>query len=417
MPTATAVEHITLSEYETIRLPAHALPEAVGERLWRLLDQNGKRLQVSFPSPKTDHQWELTAQGWVGQFSLPHQMQLNIRPKLPIARLFQLWEAAYDLRLAHLGDGLTTLDSIPAFFNLLAEILARRVLRRVRQGLQQAYLSETAVLPYVRGRLLPRQPAATSPTVQLACRYNAQTTDVADNQVLAFTLHQIARSGQCSPTTQTAVRQAYHLLQPAVTLRPFTANDCQNRSYGRLNQDYAVMHALCRFFLENTGPLLDEGSHAIMPFLLNMAQLYERSVANWLQAHLPAPYHIKAQESTTVGLNDELRFQIDLTLYEGNGRALAVLDTKYKTPERPSPADISQVVTYAKARGCQQALLIYPRALAQPLQVQIGDVQLHTLTFGLDEPLDQAGETFLHQLQTRLNLLGTNMSTDQIREN
>jgi len=292
---------------------------------------------------------------------------------------------------------------VPAFFNLLAHILAQRVIRRGRQGLQQAYLSETTQLPYVRGRLLPRQPAV-QPTVQLACRYDAQTTDIVDNQILAFTLHQLARSGQCSALAQTAVRQAYHLLQPAVSLRPFTAQDCHNRRYGRLNQDYAVMHALCRFFLEHIGPLLDEGSHAIMPFLLNMAQLYERSVANWLQAHLPAPYHVKAQESTPIGPHDELRFQIDLTLYGANGRPLAVLDTKYKTPDKPSQADISQVITYAKARGCQHALLIYPQALPQPLHVLVGDVQLHTIHFELERPLDQAGDSFLRQLWQQLHL-------------
>jgi 5-methylcytosine-specific restriction enzyme subunit McrC len=398
----TAVRHIILTEYQTIHLSADALPLSLGEQLWRLLDQNGKKLHISFPSPKTNHSWELTAQGWVGQFSLPNHLQLNIQPKLPIVRLFQLWEAAYDLRLAHLADGLTPLDSVPAFLSLLAQILAQRVVRRGRQGFQQAYLSQTAVLPTLRGRLLTRQP--TSPTPQLACRYDSQTTDIPDNQILAYTLHQIARSGQCSPAAQTAVRQAYHLLQPITTLRPFQPNDCLNRSYSRLNQDYATLHALCRFFLEHSGPLLADGSHQMIPFLLNMAQLYERSVANWLQAHLPAPYRIKAQESTTLGPNAELRFQIDLTLYDGNGRPLAVLDTKYKTPDKPGPADISQVITYAKAKGCQHALLIYPQPLPQPLHLPIGDVQLHTLTFGLAEPLESAGARFLQQLAARLHL-------------
>jgi 5-methylcytosine-specific restriction enzyme subunit McrC len=194
------------------------------------------------------------------------------------------------------------------------------------------------------------------------------------------------------------------LLQPLVTLRPYQPGDCQNRSYSRLNQDYATLHALCRFFLEHTGPLLANGSHQFMPFLLNMAQLYERCVANWLQAHLPPPYRMKAQESTTLGPNDELRFQIDLTLYGENGRPLAVLDTKYKTPDRPSPTDVSQVITYAKAKGCHHALLIYPQPLAQPLHVTVGDVQLHTLTFGLDESLDSAGQTFIQQLWARLHL-------------
>ena len=396
--------NLRIREYESLNLPAGELPDWVGELLWRNLDQNGRKLLISFPSPKTDGQWQLTAQGWVGQIQVPHQLTLTITPKVSNARLFQLWEMAYDLNLAELAEGLTAVHSLPAFFSLLAQILAQRVIRRGRQGFQQAYLQETAELPYVRGKLLTRQPATSSPSVTLACRYDAHTADIPDNQIVAYTLHQIARSGQCSPAAQTAVRRAYHLLQPLVSLRPFQPQDCQNRIYSRLNQDYATLHALCRFFLEHTGPLLDEGQHQLMPFLLNMAQLYERCVANWLQAQLQPPYRIKAQENTVLGPHDELRFQIDLTLYGENGRPLAVLDTKYKTPDKPSQADISQVITYAKARGCHHALLIYPQPLPQPLNVTVGDVQLNTVTFGLDEPVEQAGEQLLTQLKTRLDL-------------
>jgi len=396
--------NLRIREYESLNLPAGELPDWVGELLWRNLDQNGRKLLISFPSPKTDGQWQLTAQGWVGQIQVPHQLTLTITPKVSNARLFQLWEMAYDLNLAELAEGLTAVHSLPAFFSLLAQILAQRVIRRGRQGFQQAYLQETAELPYVRGKLLTRQPSTSSPSVTLACRYDAHTADIPDNQIVAYTLHQIARSGQCSPAAQTAVRRAYHLLQPLVSLRPFQPQDCQNRTYSRLNQDYAILHALCRFFLEHTGPLLDEGQHQLMPFLLNMAQLYERCVANWLQAQLPPPYRIKVQENTVLGPHDELRFQIDLTLYGENGRPLAVLDTKYKTPDKPSQADISQVITYAKARGCHHALLIYPQPLSQPLNVAVGDVQLHTVTFGLDEPVAQAGEQLLTQLKTRLDL-------------
>ncbi|MCB8949739.1 MAG: restriction endonuclease [Ardenticatenaceae bacterium] len=396
--------NLRIREYESLNLPAGELPDWVGELLWRNLDQNGRKLLISFPSPKTDGQWQLTAQGWVGQIQVPHQLTLTITPKVSNARLFQLWEMAYDLNLAELAEGLTAVHSLPAFFSLLAQILAQRVIHRGRQGFQQAYLQETAELPYVRGKLLTRQPSTSSPSVTLACRYDAHTADIPDNQIVAYTLHQIARSGQCSPAAQTAVRRAYHLLQPLVSLRPFQPQDCQNRTYSRLNQDYATLHALCRFFLEHTGPLLDEGQHQLMPFLLNMAQLYERCVANWLQAELPPPYRIKVQENTVLGPHDELRFQIDLTLYGENGRPLAVLDTKYKTPDKPSQADISQVITYAKARGCHHALLIYPQPLSQPLNVAVGDVQLHTVTFGLDEPVAQAGEQLLTQLKTRLDL-------------
>lgn len=393
-----------LTEYETLHLPQNELPTKVGEQLWRTFDQSGKRLLVTFPSPKTAGLWQLTAQGWVGQIQLPHFLTLRISPKVPMARIFDLWELAYDLRLAELWDSVTAVSAVPEFFSVLAQILAQRVVRRGRQGFQKAYLRKTDRLPYVRGKLLPQKTAIASPRVQLTCQYETQTTDIEDNQIVAYTLHQIARSGQCSPTTQTAVRRAYHLLHPLVTLRPFQPSDCQNRSYSRLNQDYATLHALCRFFLEHSGPHLANGNHHLMSFLLNMAQLYERSVANWLQANLPSPYQIKAQESTSIGPNDELRFQIDLTLYGENGRPLAVLDTKYKIPDKPNQADINQVITYAKAKGCHHALLIYPQPLPQPLNVSVGDVQLHTITFGIDEPLDVAGTQFLNQLNAHLHL-------------
>lgn len=402
MPTVNAPLALHLSEFETLSLPQTRLPNWVGEQLWRSLDQAGKKLRIAFPSPKTDGHWQLTAQGWVGQVQIPHQLTLTITPKLAINRLFELWEMVYDLRLAELSEGVTAVSHIPEFFSLLAHILAQRVIRRGQLGFQKAYLRETAELPYVRGKLVPPQSAATTP--KLLCRYDAHTTDIPDNQLVAYTLHQIAHSGHCKPATQMAVRQAYHLLQPLVTVRPFQPSDCQNHSYSRLNQDYATLHALCRFFLEHTGPRLAEGQHQLMPFLLNMAQLYERAVANWLQANLPPPYKIKAQESTTLGTQNELRFQIDLTLYDGNGRSLAVLDTKYKTPDKPSQADISQVITYAKAKGCHHAVLIYPQPLPQPLHVLVGDVQLHTLAFGLHQPLETAGNDFLQQLWAQLQV-------------
>ncbi|GJM42160.1 MAG: hypothetical protein DHS20C20_24420 [Ardenticatenaceae bacterium] len=400
----TTPQTLHLTEYQTVRLPEGALPSRMGEILWRTLDQAGKKLLVTFPSPKTDGMWQLTAQGWVGQIEFPHQLTLRISPKVPMARIFNLWEEAYDIRLAELGDGVTAVATVPQFFSVLAQILAQRVIRRGRQGFQKAYLRQTNRLPFVRGKLIPQKTSLATPTIQITCQFESQTTDIEDNQIVAYTLRQIARSGQCSPAAQTAVRQAYHLLQPLVTIRPFQPNNCQNRSYRRLNQDYATLHALCRFFLEHTGPRLATGDHQLMPFLLNMAQLYEQSLANWLKANLQLPYQIKAQESTTLGPNDELRFQIDLTLYGENGRPLAVLDTKYKTPEKPSQADISQVITYAKAKGCHHALLIYPQPLPQPVHVMVGDVQLHTVTFGLKDSLSIEGQHFLQQLKSRLHL-------------
>ncbi|WP_072621744.1 hypothetical protein [Spirulina major] len=70
----------------------------------------------------------------------------------------------------------------------------------------------------------------------------------------------------------------------SIALVPFTAADCCDRTYDRLNAAYETPHA----------------------------------------------------------------HSIDLTIYDRTPhRAIAVLDTKYKTPEKPSHTDINQILTYA----------------------------------------------------------------------
>ena len=55
----------------------------------------------------------------------------------------------------------------------------------------------------------------------------------------------------------------------------------------------------------------------------------------------------------------EILFSIDLVLSdEENGESRYILDTKYKTPDSPSTDDIQQVVAYAEAKRCTEAVLI-----------------------------------------------------------
>ena len=380
---------LSLTEYEPLRLQAGALPTAVLHQLWHDYDQNGRQLEVIFPSPKTDNQWQITALGWVGVIPLGQEGRLHIRPKTPLPNLFRLWETAYGLQDAHLLAGLVATASLHDFYQHLAYALARQALHRARQGLYRAYQTQTRPLPAIRGAIIHYpQP----PEIQPTCRYQESTTDLPDNQIVAFTLAQIARSGLCEGRAQTAVRRAAHVWQSAARPVPFSPADCVGRTYNRLNQDYARLHALCRFFLEHSGPAHQPGDFAIRPFLINMARLYERFVAAWLAAHLPPPWRVRAQETVSIGAHNELQFTPDLVLYDENGRAHTILDTKYKTPESAATGDVSQVVAYAQAKGCREAVLVYPESLTRPLDVQIGAVHVRSLTFAPDE---EAGWQFL----------------------
>lgn len=392
---------IELTEYRPRLLPRDALSTTLGERLWRDYDANGRKIRVEFPSPATGHCWRLTNLGWAGTIPLTAAIHLSLRPKVHLANLFRMWQYAYRLQRFYLFDELFSCRSLAESYERLAHILAQRILARGRQGYHRAYLDRHERLPYLRGRLdlagsFGSDQAATA-VPNLLCHYEEQTADIPDNQILAWTMRQIARSGLCSERSLPAIRRAYRTLP--VTLRPFSAADCDGRRYHRLNQDYAPLHALCRFFLEHTGPHHEHSGaeHAMISFLIDMAHLYEQFVAEWLQSHLPTSWQLTIQEPVSLGAGNALNYSIDLVLDNNDGRRL-VLDTKYKTPARAANADVNQIIAYARLKRCREAILVYPQPLARPLDVWLDDLHIRSLAFDLSGDLEGNGRAFLQQL-------------------
>jgi len=170
------------------------------------------------------------------------------------------------------------------------------------------------------------------------------------------------------------------------------------RRYGRLNDDYEPMHGLARFVVEHAGPRHALGEQTMVPFLLDMARLYERFVAAWLRAHLPPEYQLDAQDELAFGGADPVKFQADLVIRDRATNApIMVLDTKYKRHARPSPDDLAQIVAYAAAWNTTEAVLIYPEAEAAWV-ANVGGVRVRALPFALDGDLETAGRTLLAKL-------------------
>lgn len=383
---------IELTEYQPATFPAEAISPEIGQALW---EKYGQQVEVQEPSFKTGGRWRLTAQGWVGHIPLTPTFHVALKPKIELSNLFRMWEYAYRLNSFRLLEGLVACQSLPEFYERLAHVLARRVLERGRKGFYRAYLAETDRLPYLRGRLAV-QPALPG-QVKLACHFEEHTADVADNAILAWTLDRIARSGLCSERVLPAVRLAHRALHSLVTPTPYQPGDCTGRVYHRLNEDYRPMHALCRFFLEHSGPSHSPGSQPMLPFLVDMARLYELFVAEWLRAHLPPHLDLKTQERVDLGPSNAWQFQIDLLLYKKEtGNVQVVLDTKYKTDTQTS--DIAQVIAYAKIKGCREAVLIYPTPPAHSLDTTVDGLRVRSLTFALAGDLEQAGRAFLQEL-------------------
>ncbi|MGC1393881.1 MAG: hypothetical protein WA828_06330 [Coleofasciculaceae cyanobacterium] len=390
---------IELTEYRPVLLAQQVIPDTLGKALWR---SYSPQVAVDFPSPKTNQQWRLTAQGWVGQIPLTADFQIILRPKVQIDNLLGMLEYAYELKSFRFLEGLVDCQTFEDFYERLAEILTRRIFDRSRQGLYCAYLPKTERLPYIRGRIDIEQAIAKPWDLKVQCHYEEHTADVEENQILAWTLWCIAHNG-CTERVMPTVRRAFHLLQGLVTLQPYSPQSCVGRQYNRLNEDYRPLHALCRFFLEQSGASHEIGDRTMLPFLVDMARLYERFVAEWLVAHreilLSFGLDLKSQERIYIGKSKNLYFEIDLVLLDiATGAARYVLDTKYKTSTTPASSDLAQVVAYAEAKGCQEAILLYPTPLSEPLDIRIGSIRIRSLIFSLSGDLEQAGYSFLQNL-------------------
>jgi 5-methylcytosine-specific restriction enzyme subunit McrC len=386
---------IELFEYEPREISRQQLPLEAAELIRR---EHSNAIKVEATSFLPDSNWKLTAQGVVGYLPLTSQVGLRLLPKVPIENIFRMLEYAYDLQSFSLPEGLVDCSRLEDFYDRLARLLAVQVLSRGRRGFYRDYQKRSEQLSFIRGRLDLRATCRRPWETRIACHFEEHTPDVDENRILAWTLLQILQSGLCTERSLPLVRQAFRDTADFVELRPCQAKECICRHYSRLNQDYQPMHTLCRFFLEHRGPSHETGDRKMMPFLVKMDRLFELFVARWLKEHLPSGFSIQSQEQVIIDANLDIKFKIDLSmLNERTSRCAFVMDTKYKS-EPPSASDIQQVTAYAEAKDCQEAILIYPEGLGAILRGKVGQINIRSVVFPLDEDLEKAGNMFVKDL-------------------
>lgn len=345
--------------------------------------RHARQFEVAPPDPLSGTPWRLRSTGLVGLLPLGGDTAtaLRIAPKVPIASVLALIERAYDLDSLRWHEGLDAATTIEGLFEVLVSLLCHRIGARIRQGLYRAYVDERDELQVARGRVAPRETIARAlrGSVGLVCDFEELTDDLDDNRLLLWTLDRVRRVALGRADVRRALREQHRTLSAALTLTPFTPSACVDRFYHRLNADYRPIHALCRAVLDACAAATAAGPTEAVPFTVDMPRLFERFVARWLAAELPA-WSFDAQHRIT--LADDLTYPVDVVVRDrADGRAIAVIDTKYKDHDRPAPADIQQVVFYATALGCADAWLLYPRPVSRRT-ITVGPVRVHTL--GID---------------------------------
>src|SRR5262249_10605828 len=155
----------------------------------------------------------------------------------------------------------TRVKAIEDIFDRLASLLAGMVLDRARRGLYASYILREEPVAYIRGRINVTESVVRhmrgSP--HMTCAYEEHTTDLDENQILVWTLYRLAFLDIRREQVRRRASQAFRALAGSVEVTPKYPRDCIGRFYHRLNSDYRPMHALCRFFLECSGPDIEAG--------------------------------------------------------------------------------------------------------------------------------------------------------------
>lgn len=322
-----------------------------------------------------------------------------LEPKVPLRNLFAMLEYAFDLRGFSVLTGVFECDSIADFFDRFASLLAKKVMARARTGLYKSYRDETEYLTHIRGRMDLVSMFKGAPAHTVLCEFEEQTMDIEENRIIAWTLHVLLMSGCLTEGTLEQIRKADKLLRGAVALQAFKGSQCVGRAYNRLNADYEPIHLICRFFLDCLGPTHEQGNHETVPFMVDMAGLFEVFVARWLKANLPDNLFLKAQDYRVLGSEGNLILNPDIVLYDRESRkAVCILDTKYKVGGSVSGSDYYQVVAYAEALDCLKSFLVYPKELSKPFNEKPGNIRVRSIVFDLDQVLDLAGKDFIRAL-------------------
>ena len=372
------------------------------------LHRNHKeKIRIDFPSPITDHSYILRSKGHIGYIPVSDDYLFRIHPKVPIGNIFRMLEYAYNLKSFQFLQGGSNIDSIEDLFEYLVSILAKRVLDRARQGLYRDYLRKQDDLKYIRGKVMLLQAgrAIAKGSTRIECEYQEHTADLIDNQILAWTLYQLPRFVLKRDDVRQQVRQAHYALAGAVAIVPVAMQDCVNRLYHRLNEDYKPLHSLCRFFLEQCGPSLKIGDHFMQPFTLYMPNLFESFVAEWLRANIDSQMYLSPQYEAILDDNGRFLFRIDLVLADAETeRILAVMDTKYKRDPRPSEEDIKDIVAYAARMKTACGILIYPSTYTENINLQVGNINVRSLNVDLADNPEDGGRRFLDRMMEVLRV-------------
>ncbi|MCY3689542.1 MAG: hypothetical protein F4Y22_00270 [Gammaproteobacteria bacterium] len=355
----------------------NGIAENDAQRIHALAEKATIRLKVPHPVLTRTAKPSLSAGQVVGVLAT-HRVNLEILPKIDSdddnalrRSLVRMLAVARNLPIA--DHELAQLDiQHENLLEILIRIFSDRLLDAVRRGLPHRYLRYEDDLPRLRGKLhVPRQFTrnAVRPD-RLACVFDEFSADTPLNRVLKATVVRLLAISKSAANR----RKLAELLSRFDSVGETDAPLRERVMLDRTNRSYHQLYSLAKLILakdwQNTTTGHSEGFSLLFP----MNDLFEEFVGRSLKIALPR-ISVRLQDKAHYAIESpSRRFQLrpDIVVDDVDGKI--IIDTKWKQlrPAKPNldvqPADIYQLLAYARAYGANRVILLYPwhKDLDQP---------------------------------------------------
>ena len=370
------------------------------ERL--LTPEQGRSLAASgvvtaTPSLYSPGVWQIGPAGKVGAARVGG-IEINIKPKVPIARL--LFLVGYALHAPAWRPETVPVAEAADLIPVVAQALWRQTERAIGQGLLPGYILVEKSSQVLRGRLreseqLRRHHGLPLP---LEIQYDEFTTDIPENRILRTACERMLAVPRVDAESQCMLRR---LLRDFTDVTPLHRGEqIPGWQATRLNARYHAALRLAELVLRATSVEHESGTVAVNGFLLDMPRLFEDFVTVALREALVSAYggRVDDQDRNHFDEAGQVRLRPDI-VWKIRGSAVAVIDAKYKA-EKPAGypnADLYQLLAYCTVLGLRSGHLVYAKGNEEPVRHVVRRSGIEIFCHAVD--LDQEPDTLIGQMR------------------
>lgn len=320
----------------------------------------------------------------VGIVKVADDLELAVRPKLPVRRVVHLLAQAAGL--ASWDDSALELDDDADLDAAAAGALAAAAQRAFRRGPRSDYHQIEAELAELRGRIdIGEQQRRFGLPLPLSVVYDEFSPDVLPNQMVLGAAILLLRSALLPETIARSLRVIVRSLDG---VRPASVSDADLPvRFDRLNEEMKPVVAISRAVLKARRLELESGVSLSIGFTVDMNRLFESYLERRLRQVLEPRWggRLYGQRSDHLDEDGRAGFRPDLTWMTGH-RPLAVIDAKYKVmgDARPSDSDLYQLLAYCTALGLADGHLVFATSAGDQAPIVVRGAGVTIWSHGLD---------------------------------